>query len=257
MKKKVVIKKLPNNIPAGVLNSLPQYGLGSWLKDNAGVIGTIAGAGIGTLIAPGIGTKIGASLGGAAGGAVQSADAQDDAIALQKEQTAQAQRLQSKNNFVQNYMNAQQANQQVQYSNNFACGGKMKANGGILDSYAKGGTIYIKPENRGKFTATKQRTGKTTEKLTHSKNPLTRKRAIFAQNSRKFNHEDGGYLDSNEVFANGGKLVDITKDLDNVTVYANGGSHQNNPLGGIPIGNKGLVEQDEVRFGNYVFSNRF
>ena len=44
---------------------------------------------------------------------------------------------------------------------------------------AKSG-IHIKPENRGKFTETKKRTGKTTEELTHSKNPLTRKRAIFA-----------------------------------------------------------------------------
>lgn len=54
--------------------------------------------------------------------------------------------------------------------------------------------IYIKPENRGKFTATKERTGKTTEELTHSKNPLTRKRAIFAQNAAKWNHEDGGII---------------------------------------------------------------
>jgi hypothetical protein len=51
-------------------------------------------------------------------------------------------------------------------------------------SMKKGG-IYIKPENRGKFTATKKRTGKTTEELAHSKNPLTRKRAIFALNVRK------------------------------------------------------------------------
>ena len=35
--------------------------------------------------------------------------------------------------------------------------------------------ILIKPENRGKFTDTKKRTGKSTEELTHSKNPLTRK----------------------------------------------------------------------------------
>lgn len=49
--------------------------------------------------------------------------------------------------------------------------------------------IHIKPENRGKFTALKKRTGKTTEQLTHSKNPLTRKRAIFAQNSRKWHHK--------------------------------------------------------------------
>lgn len=49
--------------------------------------------------------------------------------------------------------------------------------------------IYIKKKNRGKFTATKKRTGKSTEELTHSKNPLTRKRAIFAQNARKWNHK--------------------------------------------------------------------
>jgi hypothetical protein len=51
--------------------------------------------------------------------------------------------------------------------------------------------IYIKPENRGKFTATKKATGKTTEELTHSKNPVTKKRAIFAQNAAKWKHEDG------------------------------------------------------------------
>lgn len=51
----------------------------------------------------------------------------------------------------------------------------------------KGSKIYIKPENRGKFTETKKRTGKTTEELTHSKNPVTRKRAIFAQNAAKWN----------------------------------------------------------------------
>jgi hypothetical protein len=49
----------------------------------------------------------------------------------------------------------------------------------------KKGGIYIKPENRGKFNTTKKKTGKTTEELTHSKNPITRKRAIFAQNAKK------------------------------------------------------------------------
>lgn len=48
--------------------------------------------------------------------------------------------------------------------------------------------IHINPANRGKFNALKKRTGKTTEQLTHSKNPLTRKRAIFALNSKKFKH---------------------------------------------------------------------
>ena len=54
-----------------------------------------------------------------------------------------------------------------------------------------GSGIHIKPENKGKFTATKKATGKTTEELTHSKNPVTKKRAIFAQNAAKWKHEDG------------------------------------------------------------------
>ena len=48
-------------------------------------------------------------------------------------------------------------------------------------------SIKINPKNKGKFNTAKRRTGKTTEELTHSKNPLTRKRAIFAQNARKWN----------------------------------------------------------------------
>jgi len=49
--------------------------------------------------------------------------------------------------------------------------------------------IKIKPENKGKFNATKKATGKSTEELKHSKNPLTRKRAIFAANAKKWNHK--------------------------------------------------------------------
>lgn len=51
----------------------------------------------------------------------------------------------------------------------------------------KKSSIYIKPENRGKFNATKKRTSKTTEQLTHSKNPITKKRAVFAQNAARWN----------------------------------------------------------------------
>ena len=54
--------------------------------------------------------------------------------------------------------------------------------------HGKDSGIHINPKNRGKFNALKKRTGKTTEQLTHSKNPLTRKRAIFAQNAKKFKH---------------------------------------------------------------------
>lgn len=57
---------------------------------------------------------------------------------------------------------------------------------GYLEMMKKGSKIHIKPENRGKFNATKKKTGKTTEELTHSKNPVTRKRAIFAQNAARW-----------------------------------------------------------------------
>lgn len=60
---------------------------------------------------------------------------------------------------------------------------------GKRKSKEKGGSgIHINPANKGKFTATMKRTGKTAEELSHSKNPLTRKRAIFALNARKWNH---------------------------------------------------------------------
>jgi len=49
--------------------------------------------------------------------------------------------------------------------------------------------ININPENKGKFNATKKATGKSTEELKHSKNPLTRKRATFAANAKKWNHK--------------------------------------------------------------------
>ena len=74
--------------------------------------------------------------------------------------------------------------------------------------------IHIKPENKGKFNALKKRTGKTTEELTHSKNPLTRKRAIFAENAKHFKHKDGGSIEfvNNLIdkFQKGGKKTLVT-----------------------------------------------
>lgn len=122
------------------------------------------------------------------------------------------------------------------------------AYGGHL--FSKGGGIHIKPENKGKFNALKKRTGKTTEELTHSKNPLTRKRAIFAQNAKKWHHAFGGELGTNGAdFTNG--IIEINS----------GGTHEQNPNEGVIFGvdQEGvpnLVEEGEVIFGDYVFSNR-
>ena len=58
-----------------------------------------------------------------------------------------------------------------------------------INSYLNEEGIHIDPKNKGKFTATKKATGKSTEELAHSKNPLTRKRAIFALNAKHWNHK--------------------------------------------------------------------
>lgn len=122
--------------------------------------------------------------------------------------------------------------------------------GGLLNQYADGGSIHINPENRGKFNATKKRTGKTTEELTHSKNPLTRKRAIFAQNAAKWHHAFGGELNTNGGdFPTGLIFID------------EGGTHESNPYEGVPMGiapdgKPNLVEEGETIYNDYVFSNR-
>ena len=122
--------------------------------------------------------------------------------------------------------------------------------GGFINKYSDGGSIHINPANRGKFNATKKRTGKTTEELTHSKNPLNRKRAIFAQNASHWKHAFGGHLNTNgSDFMTGLTYID------------NGDTHENNPYEGVPMGadsegTPNLVEQGEVIFNDYVYSNR-
>lgn len=58
----------------------------------------------------------------------------------------------------------------------------------------KDGGIYIKPENRGKFTALKERTGKSATWFKEHGTPAQKKMATFALNARKWKHDNGGPL---------------------------------------------------------------
>ena len=58
-----------------------------------------------------------------------------------------------------------------------------------------GGKIHIKPENRGKFTALKKRTGHSASWFKAHGTPAQKKMATFALNSRKWKHGDGGIID--------------------------------------------------------------
>lgn len=59
---------------------------------------------------------------------------------------------------------------------------------------AKGGGIHIKPENRGKFTALKERTGHSATWFKEHGTPAQKKMAVFALNTRKWKHGEGGNL---------------------------------------------------------------
>jgi hypothetical protein len=121
-----------------------------------------------------------------------------------------------------------------------------------LNTFAEGGKIHIKPENRGKFT--KYCGGKVTSeciaKGKRSSDPAVRKRATFAANARKWHHAFGGDLLTHGADFTNGQII-----------VGNGGTHEENPMEGVPMGmdakgNPNLVEQGEVIFNDYVFSNR-
>lgn len=78
-------------------------------------------------------------------------------------------------------------------------------NGGNLIEIGKSG-IYIKKKNRGKFTESAKRAGKSVQE--HAKDvlndpnatPLQKKRANFARNAKKFKHKNGGKYINKEKF---------------------------------------------------------
>lgn len=118
------------------------------------------------------------------------------------------------------------------------------------NTFADGGDIYIKPENRGKFTRLKERTGKSSTWYKEHGTPEQRKMATFALNARKWKHAFGGDLNTNGGdFSNG------------LIMIGNGGTHEENPMEGVQMGMDAqgipnLVEEGEVIFNDYVFSNR-
>jgi hypothetical protein len=76
------------------------------------------------------------------------------------------------------------------------------------------------------------------------------------------NKATGGILDSYGCGGMMKKAMGGSLQPDNITLYKEGGSHETNMNGGIPIGNKARVEEGEVRFnskkyGDYIFTDRY
>lgn len=120
----------------------------------------------------------------------------------------------------------------------------------------KEGGIMIKKENRGKFTESANRANMGVQEYAghilankEDYSPTLIKRANFARNAAKWN-AFGGDLNTYGGTYNGG-----------LEYINNGGTHENNILGGVPMGSDregtpNLVEEGETIWNDYVFSNR-
>lgn len=212
----------------------------------------------------------------------------------------------------------------LSYDNAIESADKMNDLRAMSNYMAKGGKIHIKPENMGKFTALKKRTGKSASWFKEHGTPAQKKMATFALNARKWKHDDGGWIDEEftlpysayiadrvnnmglnnsqkaakrkkarsvydkmhtpslsdlsdynmrtitkpniqipfNPFGDGGLMGTHGADFTNgVTVINNGGYHEENPHEGVQIGVDyngipNLVEEGEVIYNDYVFSNR-
>lgn len=67
------------------------------------------------------------------------------------------------------------------------------------NEFDEGGSIHIKPENRGKFTELKERTGHSTSWFIEHGTPAQKKMAVFANNARRWKHGEGGHLFDGET----------------------------------------------------------
>lgn len=152
--------------------------------------------------------------------------------------------------------------------------------GGFLNHlsnvFGDGGGIHINPANKGKFTESASRAGMGVQeyashilanKEDYSSTQV--KRANFAHNAAKW-HDNGGYLMKNSIqYDEGGNLNIKVPNYsthggafsNGVTIVENGGTHEENQLGGVPVsidpqGKPNLVEEGEAIYKDYVFSNR-
>lgn len=129
---------------------------------------------------------------------------------------------------------------------------------------ADGGSIHIKKKNRGKFTASAKRAGMGVQEFARhvlanrdKYSPTTVKRANFARNFGGRKHGEGGNLliDIPDYQTHGGDFSN------GMTIIDAGGTHESNPYEGVlmgiaPDGTPNLVEEGEVIYRDYVFSDR-
>lgn len=120
---------------------------------------------------------------------------------------------------------------------------------------ADGGGIHIKPSKKGTFTAQATKMGMGVQEAARhilankeDYTPAMRKKAAFAKAAAGWKHDEGGPI--------------FKTDYDMGLTFVNaGGTHEQNPYGGVfmgvaPDGQPNQVEEGEIIFNDYVYSNR-
>lgn len=133
------------------------------------------------------------------------------------------------------------------------------------NSFENGGGISIKKNRAGLFTQQAEKEGMSVQEFAShvlankDRYPAsTVRRAVFARNASNWN-KDGR---KPTRYALGGDMQTNGSDFtDGLTEVNAGGTHEENPNGGVPMGiapdnNPNLVEEGETIYNDYVFSNR-
>ena len=157
-------------------------------------------------------------------------------------------------------------NNEAEYANTLAVNNYNKQINSINENNAfemmrniakDGGRIYIKPSRRGTFTAAARRRGMGVQefarKVLANKDDYSSamvKKANFARNFGGRKKDFGGFLSTH-----GGDWTNRLQEINE------GSSHELNPLEGVPMGTApdglpNLIEEGEVIFNDYVFSDR-
>lgn len=157
-------------------------------------------------------------------------------------------------------------NNEAEYANTLAVNNYNKQINSINENNAfemmrniakDGGKIYIKPSKRGTFTAAARKRGMGVQefasKVLANKDRYSAamvKKANFARNFGGRKKDFGGFLSTH-----GGDWTNSLQEINE------GSSHELNPLEGVPMGTapdglSNLVEEGEVLFNDYVFSDR-
>lgn len=157
-------------------------------------------------------------------------------------------------------MRLERDKRRASFTNAFSLGGKLNKQvdylGGAWNSYnmarTNGDINFLNTMGKGgKITDTQIKHGMAEEMEHTSSKKEARKITMDHLNERADYYKKLKSAGLAEAYANGGELHE----------YNNGGTHESNPLGGIPMGydeegTPNMVEQGETRYEDFVFSDR-